>query len=275
MTILNKKKTRTIAQVAKTNNYSSRTIVPSEYARATYLDRTPKLEAFKLLLFLANIASDDLSADTTWSVKLSEINEIQGLRRHSEAQIRQLCNHVMQANICYDHPSGWGIGTVMDHIRTNHKDKSRNDKELHFKFGEFFRELSKTSNQYTVIKSTVANQFSSKYALSLYQHIQSLVNLKYQNSIIKTPDELKAIVAISYRRSNTLTTSHFYGRILKPAIDQINNIDPNLFLQLEPLRSGQRKIKNFRLTWETLESRKEANKKMAIREFDHSQVIEN
>ena len=185
MTIINKKTHLTPAKKAKSNKYRSRTVIPSEFARATYLDKVPKIEAFKLLLFLANHTREDLSADTTWSVKLSEINQIKGLRDFSESEIRKLCSQIMQTNICYDHPNGWGIGSVMDHIRTNHTDKTRNDKELHFKFGEFFRDLSKTSDQYTIIKSNIANKFSSKYALSFYQHIQSLVNLKHQKSIIK------------------------------------------------------------------------------------------
>lgn len=257
---------------AKNNKYSSRIVIPSEYARATYLDKVPKLEAYKLLLYLCNLTRDDISSNQVWSVSLSDINSIPNFKHHSETEIKKLCNTILQTNICYDHPEGWAIGTVMDHIRTNFRDKNRNDILINFKFGEFFRDLCLTSDQYTVISSHIANQFNSKYALALYQHIQSLINLKFMTSVIKTPEELRDIVAVPERRQ--LTTSHFYGRIIKPAVNQINEIDPSILLQVDPLRSGQRKIKDFRLTWETLASRKQHNKKMNLQTFDHTEVLE-
>ena len=92
-------------QVAADRAYDqTKTVLPAEVARGTYMQNAPGLAALKVMHLLIGKAGGRMGEDVEHRVRLSEVRGIEGLRNHDRASLAPLFAELQAAVLVHDDP---------------------------------------------------------------------------------------------------------------------------------------------------------------------------
>lgn len=143
---------------------------------------------------------------------------------------------------------------------------------LSYSFDNRLVEILEDSRIWGTISLPVLVALSSKYAVSLYEHISQMAKLKYKESYTYELEEFRELMGVpedKYKTFGALKQS-----ILTPAVAEINALAPfNLWAM--PIRTG-RKVTHIKISWYTkdLHEVKEAWKELQQPKFGRKARIQ-
>lgn len=93
---------KTVQVVADRAYDQSKTVLPAEVARGTYMQNPPGLAALKLMHLLIAKAGGRMGEDVEHRVRLSEVRGVEGLRNHDRASLAPLFAELQAAVLIHD-----------------------------------------------------------------------------------------------------------------------------------------------------------------------------
>lgn len=226
----------------------TKTVLPAEVARGIYIENPPSAQALKLMHLLIAVAGGRMADDVQHHIRLSAIRSVEGMRNHDRASLRGLFIQLRSATMVYDDVDAQSeiIGGFMDEIRIDYRDEISDDLLVKWWFGRTFRQMAAESNHWAILDRQTIFALSSKYAILLFQHIASLVNLDHVTSKEFSVSELRAILGVENSKLNRFADMN--RRALQPAIAEINQLS-RLTLTATPRKVG-RTIAAVSISWE-------------------------
>lgn len=258
---------KTIQVAADRAGDPSRTVLPREFARGIYVENPPGAQALKLMHLLINIAGGRMADDVQHELRLADIKAIDGMRNHDRATLRTLFVELRGAVICYDDTDQMAeiIGGFIDQARLDYRHEASGDLLVKWWFSRTFRELAEQSNHWAILDRQTVFALSSKYAILLFQHVASMVNMQHVQSKMFTVAELRGLLGVPAGKLERF--SNFAQRALRPAIDEINHIS-RLTLTATPKKVG-RTVVGVEIGWTVKE---QVGKAAVARELNSSKV---
>ena len=180
-------------QVAADRAYDqSRTVLPAEVARGTYMQNPPGLAALKLMHLLIAKAGGRMGEDVEHRVRLSEVRGVEGLRNHDRASLAPLFAELQAAVLIHDdtEKKRLTIGGLLDIAEVDYRDELSGDLVISWYFSRMFTRAAAASNHWAILDRQTVFHLGSKYSLLLFQHIASLAKLDQVASKIFTVAEL-------------------------------------------------------------------------------------
>jgi hypothetical protein len=139
------------------------------------------------------------------------------------------------------------------------------DAYLYYKFSESLIDAVRDSSVYARLRKELVLQISSKYALALYEIVQSLRNLKYKQTLRLSVEEWR--VRLGVAEGNLPRYGNFKQRAFIPAIEELNQIG-DLRIEYTEVKVG-RKVVALEILWV---AKTPAEITAAIRELSASRV---
>lgn len=226
----------------------TKTVLPAEVARGIYIENPPSAQALKLMHLLIAVAGGRMADDVQHHIRLSAIRSVEGMRNHDRASLRGLFIQLRSATMVYDDVDAQSeiIGGFMDEIRIDYRDEISDDLLVKWWFGRTFRQMAAESNHWAILDRQTIFALSSKYAILLFQHIASLVNLDHMTSKEFSIPELRAVLGVPEGRMARF--SNLNQRVIQPAIAEVNQLS-RLTLTATPRKVG-RTVAAVRISWE-------------------------
>ena len=243
----------------------TKTVLPAEMARGTYMQNVPGLAALKLMHLMIGTAGGRMADDVRHQMRLSEIRAIDGMRHHDRASLTPLFAELAAAVLISDDKDKQAvtIGGLVDEAHIDYRHEVSGDLLVTWTFRSMFKRMAAESNHWAIIDRQTVFHLSSKYAVMLFQHVASLSNLERINSKTFTLAELRAVLGIEEGKITRFSTLN--QRIIKPAIAEITQLS-RLTLTATPNRVG-RSVASVTIGWEVKENPSNAKREMA-----HSKV---
>jgi hypothetical protein len=226
-----------------------KTVLPTEIARGYYLQNIPSLQAIKLLYLLIDKAGERMADDTRHEFRLSETKTIKDMRNHDRRSLTQLFAELSAAVLIHDDTKQQQviIGGILDIAKIDYRDEAKTgDLIISWWFHRSFREMAAASDHWAIIDRQTAFHFRSKYSLLLFQHIASLVNLKYVTSKSFTIPELRSVLGIPKGKLGRFADLKKWA--LNLAITEINKTWERFDLTATPHRVG-RSVETVEISW--------------------------
>lgn len=252
--------------VAQDREFSTdSTVVPREVARGIYIERAPTAQGLKLLLLLIGTAGGRMGDDVQHELRLADLKAIPGIKNHSRETMRALFVELRGAVMVYEDATTKDeiIGGFVDEMRVTGQHGDSGDLYVRWWFGRTFRRIAAESNHWAVIDRQTAFALRSKFAILLFQHVSSLVNLNHVTSKVFSIDELRAVLGVD---ANKLTRWSDLRRFaLDLAISEISQLS-RFVLTYTPQKRG-RSVVRVVVAWEVKDDLRDTR-----RELDHSKV---
>lgn len=203
---------------------SKNTVLPAEVARGVYVEHPPSAAALKLMHLLIATAGGRMADEVQHELRMADIKAIEGMRNHDRANLRALFTQLRSATLVWDDTERQCeiIGGFMDEIRLDYRHEVSGDLLIKWYFGRTFRQMAAESNHWAILDRQTIFALSSKYAILLFQHVASLVNLDHVTRKTFTVPELRAVLGVEAGKLESF--SHLNGRAIQPAIAEINQL---------------------------------------------------
>lgn len=211
-------------QVASDRAYDdTKTVLPVEVARGVYIENPPSAEALKLMLLLMDKAGGRMAEDARHELRLADFKQIEGMRNHTRATLRQLFIELRGAVMVFDDAEAQCeiIGGFIDQAKLDYRHEVSGDLLVAWWFGRSFREMAERSCHWAILDRQTVFALSSKYSILLFQHIASLVNLDHIESKTFTVAELRAVLGVAENKLERF--GNLNQRVIQPAIAEINH----------------------------------------------------
>jgi len=249
-------------QVAADRAYDqSRTVLPAEVARGTYMQNPPGLAALKLMHLLIAKAGGRMGEDVEHRVRLSEVRGVEGLRNHDRASLAPLFAELQAAVLIHDdtEKKRLTIGGLLDIAEVDYRDELSGDLVISWYFSRMFTRAAAASNHWAILDRQTVFHLGSKYSLLLFQHIASLAKLDQVASKTFTVAELRSVLGVEPGKLERF--SHFNSRAIQPAIAEINQLS-RLTLTATPRKVG-RTVASIEIAWAVKDDPSEARRELS------------
>ena len=237
-------------KVAEDRAYDdSKTVLPVEIARGTYIEHPPSAQALKLLHLMIARAAGAMAEDRHHELKASDFRAIKGMRKHDKASLMPLFTQLRAATFHYDDVEAkeLHIGGFLDHAKIDYRyEDETGEITVRWWFGGLFKKLAADSNHWAIIDRQTVFNLRSKYSILLFQHISSLVNLDHKVSQIFTIKELRGMLGVPEGKLRTWNEMNRFA--LKPAVAEVNQL-ARFTVKATPIKDG-RHVDAVRISWE-------------------------
>ena len=226
----------------------TKTVLPAEVARGTYMQNVPGLAALKLMHLMIGTAGGRMADDTRHELRLSDIRAIEGMKHHDRASLTPLFAELAAAVLISDDKEKQAvtIGGLVDEARIDYRHEVSGDLLVTWTFRSTFRRMAAESNHWAILDRQTVFHLSSKYAVMLFQHVASLTNLKHTNGKTFTVSELRALLGVAEGKHSRFSELNRWT--IKPAIAEINQLS-RLTLTATPHKVG-RTVASVTIGWE-------------------------
>lgn len=239
----------------------TKTVLPAEVARGTYMRNAPSLSALKVMHLMIGKAGGRMAEDVRHELRLSELREIDGMKNHDRASLAPLFAELAGAVLVNDDPEAMvmTIGGLLDEARIDYRHEVSGDLLVTWYFGRTFRRMAEESNHWAILDRQTVFHLGSKYAVLLFQHIASLVNLDHLASKTFSVEDLRAVLGIE--KGKIKRFADLNRDVVKPAIAEINQLS-RLNITATPNKIG-RTVASVTITWEVKDDPTPAKREMA------------
>ena len=241
---------RKTLKVAKDRAYDdSKTVLPVEIARGTYIEHPPSAQALKLLHLMIARAGGAMAEDRYHELKASDFRAIKGMRKHDKASLMPLFTQLRAATFHYDdvEVKELHIGGFLDHAKIDYRfEGDTGEITVRWWFGGLFKKLAEDSNHWAIIDRQTVFNLRSKYSILLFQHISSLVNLNHKVSQIFTIKEIRGMLGVPEAKLSTW--NNLNQMAIKPAVAEVNHL-ARFTVKATPIKDG-RHVDAVRISWE-------------------------
>jgi len=236
-------------QVAADRSFdNTKTVLPAEVARGTYMQNPPGLAALKLMHVLIAKAGGLMGQDVEHRIQLSELRAIEGLRNHDRNSLAPLFAELQAAVLISDDTERkrLTIGGLLDVAEVDYKDEAFGDLTISWYFSRMFTRMAEASDHWAILDRQTAFRLKSRYSMLLFQHIMSLVNLDHTSSKSFTVPELRAVLGVEPNKLERF--ANLNARAIQPAIDEIS-AESRFVLTAKTQKSG-RWVKSIEISWQ-------------------------
>ncbi len=256
---------RTIEVAADRAYDQTKTVLPAEVARGTYMQNVPGLAALKLMHLMIGTAGGRMADDTRHELRLSDIRSIEGMKHHDRASLTPLFAELAAAVLISDDKEKQAvtIGGLVDEARIDYRHEVSGDLLVTWTFRSTFRRMAAESNHWAILDRQTVFHLSSKYAVMLFQHVASLTNLKHTISKNFTVSELRVLLGVAEGKLSRFADLNKWA--LSPAVSEINQLS-RLTLTAKAHKIG-RTVASVTIAWEVKPDPTETK-----REMDRSKV---
>lgn len=255
-------------QIAADRAYDdTKAVLPAEVARGVYIENPPSAEALKLMLLMIDKAGGRMAEDMRHELRLADFKQIDGMRNHTRATLRQLFIELRGAVMVFDDADAQCeiIGGFLDQAKLDYRHEVSGDLLVAWWFGRSFREMAEQSCHWAILDRQTVFALSSKYSILLFQHIASLVNLEHVASKTFTVAELRAVIGVP--DGKIARFANLNRDAIQPAIAEINHTS-RLHLTATPNKIG-RSVVSVTIAWE---EKPPEGKRETKRELDRPKV---
>lgn len=226
----------------------TKTVLPAEVARGTYMQNVPGLAALKLMHLMIGTAGGRMADDVRHEMRLSNIRAIDGMRHHDRASLTPLFAELAAAVLITDDKEKQAvtIGGLVDEARIDYRNEVSGDLLVTWTFRSTFRRMAAESNHWAILDRQTVFHLSSKYAVMLFQHVASLANLDRINAKTFTVVELRALLGVPEGKHKRFAELNRWT--LKPAVSEINHLS-RLNLTATPNKIG-RTVASVTIGWQ-------------------------
>jgi hypothetical protein len=239
---------RTIEVAADRAYDQTKTVLPAEMARGTYMQNVPGLAALKLMHLMIGTAGGRMADDTRHELLLSDIRAIDGMKHHDRASLTPLFAELAAAVLISDDKDKQTvtIGGLVDEARIDYRNEVSGDLLVTWTFRSTFRRMAAESNHWAILDRQTVFHLSSKYAVMLFQHVASLTNLNRTTSKTFTVSELRALLGVAEGKLSRFADLNKWA--LSPAVSEVNQLS-RLTLTATSHKIG-RTVASVTITWE-------------------------
>lgn len=225
----------------------TKTVLPAEVARGTYMQNPPGLAALKLMHVLIGQAGGRMGEDVEHRVRLSEVRGVEGLRHHDRASLAPLFAELQAAVLISDDTERkrLTIGGLLDIAEVDYRDEASGDLVISWYFSRMFTRMAAASDHWAILDRQTAFRLKSRYSMLLFQHISSLVNLDRVTSKTFTVAELRAVLGVEPGKLERFADLNKWA--LKPAIEEIST-ESRFVLTVTPRKTG-RTVASITIEW--------------------------
>lgn len=202
----------------------TKTVLPAEVARGTYMQNAPSLQALKLMHLMIATAGGRMADEVQHQIRLSDIRKIDGMRNHDRASLTPLFGELAAVVLTHNDPENMvvTIGGLLDEAKIDYRDEVSGDLLVTWWFRRTFRSMAADSNHWAILDRQTVFHLGSKYSVLLFQHIASLVNLNRIDAKTFTVPELRALLGIPTGKIKRFADLN--KDVLLPAIAEINQL---------------------------------------------------
>lgn len=202
----------------------TKTVLPAEVARGTYMQNAPSLQALKLMHLMIGTAGGRMADEVQHQIRLSDIRKIDGMRNHDRASLTPLFGELAAVVLTHDDPEKMvlTIGGLLDEAKIDYRDEAGGDLLVSWWFRRTFRSMAAESNHWAILDRQTVFHLGSKYSVLLFQHIASLVKLDRVQSKTFTVPELRAVLGVTAGKLDRFANLKAWA--LAPAITEINQL---------------------------------------------------
>jgi hypothetical protein len=239
---------KTIEVAADRAYDQTKTVLPAEMARGTYMQNVPGLAALKLMHLMIGTAGGRMADDVRHEIRLSDIRAIDGMKHHDRASITPLFAELAAAVLISDDKQMQAvtIGGLVDEARIDYRNEVSGELLVTWTFRSTFRRMAAESNHWAILDRQTVFHLSSKYAVMLFQHVASLANLDHINAKTFTIPELRALLGVAEGKLARFADLNKWA--LSPAVSEINHLS-RLNLIVTPKKIG-RTVANITIAWQ-------------------------
>lgn len=225
------------------------------------MQNAPSLAALKIMHLMIGKAGGRMAEDVRHELRLSELREIEGMKNHDRASLAPLFGELAGAVLVNDDPEAMvmTIGGLLDEARIDYRHEVSGDLLITWYFGRTFRRMAEESNHWAILDRQTVFHLGSKYAVLLFQHIASLVNLDHVASKTFSIEDLRAVLGVEKGKLNRFADLN--RRAIQPAIAEINQLS-RLILMATPNKIG-RTVASVTITWDVKDDPTPAKREMA------------
>lgn len=174
-----------------------------------------------------------------------ELSKLAASRHKGRAIISDTILTLMQTVIEMPTPDG-GIRRVQVLGGNNMSDPKRPGGTLTYRFDPVLIEILNESQIWARIAILELTQLSTKYAVSLYEHVSQWINLENKSSQVFELDEFRALLGVEQDKYHTF--GHLHDRVLQKCVEEVNE-HASFLIQIEPRKTGK-KVTHIRLSWQ-------------------------
>jgi len=239
----------------------TKTVLPAEVARGTYIQNAPSLQALKLMHLMIGTAGGRMADEVQHEIRLSDIRKIEGLNNHTRASLTPLFGELRAAVLTQDDQQKMvvTIGGLLDEARIDYRDEAGGDLVVSWWFARMFRRMAAESNHWAILDRQTVFHLGSKYSVLLFQHVASLVNLDRVQSKTFTVKELRAVLGVTAGKLERFADLN--ARAIHPAIAEINQLS-RFTLTATPNKIG-RTVASVTISWQVKEDPRAAKQELA------------
>ncbi|TJZ88855.1 replication initiation protein [Paracoccus gahaiensis] len=226
----------------------TKTVLPAEVARGTYMQNAPSLQALKLMHLMIGTAGGRMADEVQHQIRLSDIRKIDGMRNHDRASLTPLFGELAAVVLTHDDPEKMvvTIGGLLDEAKIDYRDEVGGDLLVSWWFRRTFRSMAAESNHWAILDRQTVFHLGSKYSVLLFQHISSLVKLDRIEAKTFTVPELRAVLGVTAGKLDRFANLKAWA--LSPAIAEINQLS-RLTLTATPNKIG-RTVASVTIGWQ-------------------------
>lgn len=215
---------KTIEVAADRAYDQTKTVLPAEMARGTYMQNVPGLAALKLMHLMIGTAGGRMADDVRHEMRLSDIRAIDGMKHHDRASLTPLFAELAAAVLISDDKEKQAvtIGGLVDEAHIDYRHEVSGDLLVTWTFRSMFKRIAAESNHWAILDRQTVFHLSSKYAVMLFQHVASLSNLDRINSKTFSVPELRALLGVAEGKLSRFANLKAWA--LVPAIEEINQL---------------------------------------------------
>lgn len=225
----------------------TKTVLPAEVARGTYMQNAPSLQALKLMHLMIGTAGGRMADEVQHQIRLSDIRKIDGMRNHDRASLTPLFGELAAVVLTHEDPEKMvvTIGGLLDEAQIDYRDEAAGDLLVSWWFRRTFRSMAAESNHWAILDRQTVFHLGSKYSVLLFQHISSLVKLNRIEAKTFTLPELRAVLGVTAGKLDRFANLKAWA--LSPAIAEINQLS-RLTLTATPNKIG-RTVASVTIGW--------------------------
>lgn len=252
---------KTIEVAADRAYDQTKTVLPAEMARGTYMQNVPGLAALKLMHLMIGTAGGRMADDVRHEILLSDIRAIAGMKHHDRASLTPLFAELAAAVLISDDKEKQTviIGGLVDEAHIDYRHEVSGDLLVTWTFRSMFKRMAAESNHWAILDRQTVFHLSSKYAVMLFQHVASLSNLDRINSKTFSVPELRALLGVAEGKLARFADLNKWA--LTPAISEINQLS-RLTLTATPNKIG-RTVASVTIAWEVKDDPTAAKRELA------------
>jgi hypothetical protein len=226
----------------------TKTVLPAEVARGVHMRNAPSLRALKLMHLMIATAGGRMAEPVRHELRLSDIRKIDGLNNHTHTTLTPLFEELRAATLTHDDAEKKRIviGGILDQAVLDYKHEVSGDTLLTWYFGRSFIDMAEKSNHWAIMDRQTVFHLTSKYAVMLFQHISSLINLDHVTSKTFSIPDLRAMLGVPEGKISRF--ANLNSDTVQPAIAEINQLS-RLMLTATPNKIG-RTVSSVTIAWE-------------------------